>query len=140
MTSRFAAARICCATVISSKKRICSETREGSKSAKTTDLSAKKRDLNIKELLQKPHVHFVKVRKGAAMAATLEGKGRQMKGYVGNNANSMRQKISVEKYNKRFKSHILQMLCTDESNYRTLQSKPLLRFVRRVSNDIGGCG
>ena len=121
MTSRFAAARICCATVISSKKRICSETREGNKSAKTTDLSAKKKKhLNIKELLQKPHVHFVKVRKGAALAATLEGKGRQMKGYVGKKANSMRQNISVEKHNKRFKSHILQKLCTDESNYRTL--------------------
>jgi hypothetical protein len=65
------------------------------------------KDLNVKELLQQPHVHFFKVRKGAAVAATLEGKGRRMMGLLWENANSMRQNISVEKYNKRFKSHIL---------------------------------
>ena len=55
------------------------------------------KNLNIKQLLQQPHVHFVKVRKGAALAATLEGKGRKTLGLLHKNVNSMRQKISVIK-------------------------------------------
>jgi hypothetical protein len=37
--------------------------------------------------------------------------------------------------------YILQMLRTDESNYRTSQPKPLLRCERRLMGyEIGGCG